>query len=301
MGPDRQQPSIGGIMGLNASDIESVVRLRKQGYFAGARSIVELGIQQLSHDLLVDQSVFQEIGQAFDVPARNFLEPSPDAFPHREMADLKQGMVTREFWEWLGFSYACIDVAGSPGAVPLDLNFDSVPEHMRNAFALVTNIGNSTHFVNQLNAFKVMHDLCKSGGVMLHHLPAEGFMTHGLVKYDPKFFWMLSRSNGYKWLDLDFRVSDARQKIHHDVISELRRFHPDADSRAGSYSIADGTLFVVFQKLYDIEFVPPLDVPNGTMPNSELSERYWTVFQPKRFQELIEKEEEKRAKAAKSE
>jgi hypothetical protein len=288
-------------MGLNAAEIQLVTRLRNEGYFDGTRSIVELGVQQFSDDLLRDQSVVKEICQGFDVPVRNFLEPLPGStFGHREMTDIKQATGAREFWEWLGFGYACIDIDGSPGTIPLDLNFDSVPEKMRGAFTLVTNIGFTAHIANQLNAFKIIHDLCAAGGVMLHHLPAEGFMTHGLVKYSPKSVWMLSRSNGYKTLYFDFRISDARFKLHTDVISELRKFHPDADSRAGSYSVADGILFVVMQKLYDIEFVPPLDVPNGTVPNSELSERYWTVFQPKRFQQLIEKEEEKRAKGVKS-
>ena len=99
-----------------------------------------------------------------------------------------------------GSGYAAIDIDASPGSIPLDLNFDDVPAEFKASFALVTNFGTTEHVANQLNAFKTIHDLAEVGGVMIHTVPAQGYMNHGLVNYNPKFFWMLARSNGYKWL-----------------------------------------------------------------------------------------------------
>jgi hypothetical protein len=276
-------------MGLGRDDIQIVARLRTEGHFAGERSIVELGAQQLANSLLANAAAIESVRHAFGAPARSFSTPLPSSRPNGNTAGLNpQAPFARELWEWLGFRYSSIDVDKSPGAIALDLNFDDAPENMRGAISLVTNCGTTEHVANQLNAFKVVHDLCAIGGVMLHHVPAQGFVTHGLVNYNPKFFWMLARSNGYKWLYWDFRISDVQYRLNNDVIAELRKFHPDAEARAETYRVADGALFVVMQKLYDMDFVPPLDVPTGAeVDNPALAERYWTVLQPKRFADFI--------------
>lgn len=33
----------------------------------------------------------------------------------------------KDFWLWLGFDYSSIEIDGSPGSIPLDLNYDNVP------------------------------------------------------------------------------------------------------------------------------------------------------------------------------
>ena len=50
---------------------------------------------------------------------------------------------------------------------------------------------------------------------------------------------------------------------------------------------ADAALLVVMQKVLDIPFVPPLDVPTGTQTNiASLKTRYWTVFDPGALERL---------------
>jgi hypothetical protein len=282
-------------MGWNASDIETISWLRMQGHFPGGNAIVELGEQTLSPDLLSDQAVLSDICLAFGAATRDFSGQRPEAYAAREIAEVKPEIAARELWNWLGFKHSCIALSGGAAAVPLDLNVHAIPENLRGKFSFVSNIGTTAHVANQLNAFKAIHDLCATGGVMFHRLPAEGFMTHGLLKYSPKFFWMLARSNGYKWLHWDFHYPNVRGQLHPDVLAELKKFNPDDGARMESYTVADGSLLVVLQKLYDIEYVPPLDVPNGTIPDGEFSERYWTVFHPARFQELIEKAEKEKS------
>jgi hypothetical protein len=77
----------------------------------------------------------------------------------------------------------------------LDLNYDEVPAENRGRYDLVTNFGTTEHVVNQLNAFKIIHDLTAPGGVMIHELPAQGQIDHGFFAYNPKFFHKLELSN----------------------------------------------------------------------------------------------------------
>ena len=62
----------------------------------------------------------------------------------------------------------------------------------------MTNFGTTEHVANQVNTFGVIHDLTAPDGLMLHAIPMQGMLNHGLFNYTPKFFWMLGRSNGYR-------------------------------------------------------------------------------------------------------
>jgi hypothetical protein len=66
------------------------------------------------------------------------------------------------------------------------------------------NFGTTEHVANQLNAFKLIHDLAAKGCIMVHTLPSHGQFNHGLVNYNPKLFWMLAHSNGYRLLHMSF-------------------------------------------------------------------------------------------------
>jgi hypothetical protein len=136
-------------MSINAADLAVLVNLRKKGHFGVPRAVMEIGAQQLSADVF-DGEHLVEVAHLFDAdvglisnlgsPKGTSAELSPDA------------PLARHFWEWLGFSYASIDIDGSPGSVPLDLNYDDVPEGIRGKFMLVTNFGTTEHVANQLNA-----------------------------------------------------------------------------------------------------------------------------------------------------
>ena len=140
--------------------------------------------------------------------------------------------MTRAIWRWLGVEYLAIDIDGSPDALALDLNCDAVPAAGRSKYGLVTNFGTTEHVANQANAFKIIHDLTALGGIMVHNLPCH-HPDHGLINYNPKFFWALGRANNYG------RTSMC------------------APTLADPESIR-----VAFQKQHDFDFVTPLDVTN---------------------------------------
>jgi hypothetical protein len=71
----------------------------------------------------------------------------------------------------LKLRYVCIDLNGKYGALQLDLNTCTAQDVGRR-FNVVTNFGTSEHVFNQANVFKLMHDLCLTGGLMLHCSPS---------------------------------------------------------------------------------------------------------------------------------
>jgi hypothetical protein len=102
-----------------------------------------------------------------------------------------------------------------------------------------------------------------------------------LINYNPKFFWMLARSNYYKFLHLDFGADAAYYSLPQNIVEEIAKFRLDVVERSRKYKAADAMLVVILQKIRDIPFVAPLDVPTGTQTNIKaLKERYWTVLDP---------------------
>jgi len=273
-------------MGVGLKDFDLVVRFKNEGYIRPHGAIAEIGAQQLANDVLRNRQKIRELGQAFGVSDEIDLpDPTASVFTHGHLEHLDSAAPpARLIWAWLGFEYAAIDIDGSPGSIPLDLNFDEVPKKFKKHFQLVTNLGTTEHVANQLQAFKIIHDLTADGGLMIHNLPAQGYMNHGLVNYNLKFFWMLARSNGYKWIYSDFAVSDKPYSLPENIAGDVRNFDTSVDQRTKNYEVIDCGIAVVMQKVIDIEFVPPIDVPTGTVVTDEnLKRRYWTVFNPTAF------------------
>src|SRR5579862_2957680 len=178
-------------MGVNRKDLHLLARLAEQKHIKRGGKIVEIGAQQLSNSFLRSEDLVRKVEAALGV-AYPYPLPTPGpvvlAAGGIELQD-SAAPFARSFWASLGFEYSAIDVDGSPDSVPLDLNFDEAPAALKSKYDLITNLGTTEHICNQLNAFKVIHDLAAPGAVMIHHLPAGGAPNHGLVNYNPKFFW----------------------------------------------------------------------------------------------------------------
>jgi len=274
-------------MGLGSIEIRLLIKLKKAGHIAAGGSVIEMGAQQLSDSFLEAREELQQVAEVFAVKKPCPL-PSPlktdvllhGNFPHLSTEAPRSSL----FWEWLGFTYASFDIDGSPGSIPVDLNYDDAPANIHGAYQIVTNCGTTEHLVNQLNAFKVVHELTALEGVMIHNLPSQGMFNHGLVNYNPKFFWMLARSNGYELLHMNFSDGQTYYPLPQNIMDCISTFDPTAVSRLKSYQATDNGLFVCLKKKFDIPFVAPLDVPTGCESvNKALEERYWTVFKPDAF------------------
>jgi hypothetical protein len=113
-------------------------------------------------------------------------------------------------------------------------------------------------------------------------------LNHGLVNYNPKFFWMLARGNGYRFLQMEFGQSPETYAFPSNIVEFLRSLDPKAADRVCDYKVVDAGMWVVMQKTFDIPYVAPIDVGTGTTTDIEpLRKRYWTVFQPNAFEGLV--------------
>jgi hypothetical protein len=268
-------------MGMGIEDLQILAMLREQKYITNPRSVVEIGAQQLSNQLLANDALLNKVGALYDcLISHPLLRPCQHVgIAHGSLEILSsEAPWSRYLWDSLGFTYACIDIDDSPGSIPMDLNYDRVPEKMHGAFTLVTNYGTTEHVANQLNAFQVIHDLTATGGIMIHNVPSQGYLVHGLVNYNPKFFWMLARSNHYHWVYSNYTAS-APYTMQNEIVDHISTFRPDFADRSKNYYTADAGICVVLQKKNDAPYVPPLDVPTGSVTsNIHLKKRYWTIF-----------------------
>ena len=275
-------------MALGQPEIDVLIRLRIAGFLPARSRVIEIGAQQLANDFLRAAERITRLGELFDIgisPA--FAAPDRIVVPGEPLD--AAAPLARDFWLWLGFEYAAIDIDGSPESIPLDLNYDDAPPEAKGRYDLVTNFGTTEHIVNQLNAFKVIHELTAPGGIMLHTVPAQGYANHGLVNYNFKFFWMLARSNGYKFLDASLHGAHIGYPLPGDIADFLTLHDPDPEGadRARILPVPDAAIQVAMQKSFDIPFVPPLDVATGATTDLEaLRRRYWTVFEPDAFAAL---------------
>jgi hypothetical protein len=271
-------------MGIGSNYLKILTKLKKGGYLESGANVIEIGAQQLHNSLLRDVAGIKALGAVFDVktPFKK-LEPTISVMVNGNMESLQRDApYARELYGWLGFKYAAVDIDGSPDSLPLDLNYDSAPSESVGKYNLVTNFGTTEHAANQINAFKVIHDLTATNGVMIHEVPAQGFMTHGLVNYNLKFFWALARSNNYQVLHMDLSLGGAEYPLPADILDGIGQYG-NVKGRP-PYKTSDVGILSILRKVHDIPFVGPLDIPAGTKaPNHALEQRYWTVFNPNAF------------------
>ena len=266
-------------MGMGASTLPLLMALKRRGYIPNGSAVIEIGAQQLDESFVGATEDIAATGRFFGV-----IDPPP-AFawngPRSDTNLLAGAPLAREFWTWLGLSYASIDIDGSPGSIPLDLNYDEVPTELVGSYDVVTNFGTTEHVANQLQSFKIVHDLATAGAIMLHVLPASGGLNHGLVSYNPKFFWMLGRSNGYKITFMTMGQSERDAGLPRNLLEFLALYEPQARIDFAAFRMPVTSIVVALQKVFDTPFVAPLDVPTGAMTeHAGLRERYWSVLKP---------------------
>jgi hypothetical protein len=264
---------------MGASILPLLMTLKRRGYIPNGSAVIEIGAQQLDESFVGATDDIAATGRFFGI-----TNPPPSfawTGPRSDTNALAGAPLARDFWTWLGLNCASIDIDGSPGSIPLDLNYDEVPSELVGRYDVITNFGTTEHVANQLQSFKIIHDLASTGALMLHVLPAGGTPNHGLVSYNPKFFWMLGRSNGYKIAFMTMGQSDRDGGLPNDLQEYLVLYEPQAKSEFAAYTMPVTSLVVALQKVFDTPFVAPIDVPtDATTEYPSLRDRYWSVFKP---------------------
>ena len=227
-------------MGLGNVFLNDLIELKQKGALDGATRVMEIGAQQISDSLMIAPEL-AEAYRLFGCKAPPVLTPvGGENFSAKAPS-------SSAFWSALGFARSAIDVEGD--AIRLDLNRGQTPRRLRGAFDLVVNAGTTEHVANQMNAFRVIHHLVRVGGVMYHELPAGGLIDHGLVSYQPKFFNMLAKINGYEALYIRFTAWGPSK-----IPDYLRQANP-----YGGDAVVDCSLRVALRKLHPLPFVCPFD------------------------------------------
>ena len=252
-------------MGLAADTILHLINLRHAGRLPDGARVVEIGAQQLSNSFLRAKAELAQLYELFgrapvdlggprDAPIVDGIERQAESAP-----------ASQPFWESLGFAYSAIEYGGHRGVTALDLNRDQVPSELRSSFDLVVNAGTTEHVVNQDNAFRVIHDLAKAGGIMLHELPGGGMLTHGVVSYNPQFFWLLCRFNNYEVFDLTIaHAGDA--PVSNDVVQSNTQFARSRHALRAPLTVPIFVVTAMLRKRGDQSYVTPLDVPAEALP-----------------------------------
>lgn len=256
-------------MGISPVTLRNYLKFHKDGIFANTRSIFELGSQEVTCAGFED--ILAEVLELFKAP-----KLSSEA-----LAQLANRGAGRDLYTLMGLEYNSIDTDGKFDALPIDLNFDDVPEPHRNKYDFVTNFGTSEHVANQLNCFKVVHDLTKLGGYMFHEVPFTGCVNHGLFTYTPKFFWMLCKSNFYEYTHMYLHCDAPREFLHPHIIPMASFCFTEE-----TFSHQDSLVCCLMKKVVDIPFVPPLDGDLGAAPR-EVLKRYWTLTEKNAYKKAI--------------
>jgi hypothetical protein len=164
-------------MGLAFETILHLIELRQSGRLPDRASVMEIGAQQLSNSFLRATAELMELYRLFDRKPIDLGPPRTSTAIDGMERQAEAAPSSQPFWESLGFSSNAVEYGGQRG--------------LHSSFDLVVNAGTTEHVVNQDNAFRVIHDLTKVGGVMMHEVLGGGMLTHGVVSYNPQFFWLL--------------------------------------------------------------------------------------------------------------
>ena len=94
--------------------------------------------------------------------------------------------------------YRCIDLFPGEFTIIADMNVAWVGEEDTGKFDLILNFGTTEHVFDQANCFRMIHDYAAVGATIFHSVPCSGYLNHGLFKYHPLFFVLLSHANAYE-------------------------------------------------------------------------------------------------------
>lgn len=244
-------------MGLGPPILALYKQLKYLGIFENVTDVIELGAQNV---WCPRRQIVRELFEAFSKP-----EPPADML---ERFANWQGS-GRELHLALGMNYTCVDLDPSFDSITLDLNFDEAPADLRGKFDFVTNHGTSEHIMNQYNVFKMMHDLTRPGGYMLHAVPFTVHLEHGFFNYQPNFFDALARYNSYKtlgmWVGPDWQLGS------------LIPWEPNLLDYLVLNAKTTHLLVVLLRRSYDSPFCVPFQGHYETMIPADAAARYSLV------------------------
>jgi SAM-dependent methyltransferase len=171
-----------------------------------------------------------------------------------------------ELLERAGLRYLSFDIADGYKTQIFDLNRDVLEERLHGAFDTVINSGTTEHVLNQLNAFRVIHDAVKRDGHMVHVLPCVGYVDHGFFAYTPRIFFDIAGYNNYELVLFEYQGPKQGKDLY-SIVRDYRPYFPylsatlDAATTAlATFRAPDVAAIVVFRKKRDARFCTPMEI-----------------------------------------
>jgi len=246
-------------MGASLSEIAEV--LANQHLPRNRLRVLDIGSQNLC--------AADEDGIVAFIRSRNDIYDSADLARYAQLLSLGSTMDAAigglngawlgDLLERAGIDYLAFDIFDGYRTVIFDLNTLNLPVEHRSAFDLVLNCGTTEHVLNQYNAFRVIHDAARSGGLMYHMLPMTGYLDHGYFNYQPRLFFELAHANAYELIDMKFCGPGGKESIVEKFVqnSNYSKFVRNPQAMASTWlnhSIPTGGLSVLLRKTVDQPF-----------------------------------------------
>jgi hypothetical protein len=162
-----------------------------------------------------------------------------------------------ELCKVVGIQYLSLDIFEGPFTRIFDLNTDRLQADLRGRFDLVINLGTTEHVMNQLNAFRAMHDATRVGGHMFHALPIGGYTDHGYIHYTSRFFFDLAGYNDYKIVEIEYNAGGSSALL--DSVRAYSAVFP------ALLNVPDGKIFAGFDTSGAVQFAPEPILPDAAI------------------------------------
>jgi SAM-dependent methyltransferase len=250
--------------------------LHKRGIFnRGAAKVLDIGYQNL-HDIPEDEGLEFAIenGAEGDIAElRSALRNLSARSPHPTPAEVTKPVFFAELTALCRIEYLSYEIFAGRNVQIFDLNRDEIPDEHKEHFDCVFNFGTTEHVFNQYNAFKVIHDATRVGGVMFHQVPCVGYINHGYWIYSPRTFLELATANSY---DVEaFWITGPQGTTRLDLVSQSPEMSWD-DSLPenflrhwATHLVPNGLINALFRKRRGDRFRLPLDTSTSVGATDE--------------------------------
>ncbi len=195
-------------MGIDLSTIHMTLQVLKNKKRAG--NVLTCGVQGIEIQLEEAKFLFKNYGYA-EVCLSKEDELSDDKTQYGAT------MHQKAYFKMLGYEQAeSIDFIKDEGADFIhDLN-EPISEALHEKFDLVYDGGCTEHIFNIREVMFNYVRLLKGKGMIMHHIPINGWANHGFFQFSPTFFYDFYRANGFTDLELYIQYRD-RGSYHHYV------------------------------------------------------------------------------------
>jgi hypothetical protein len=224
--------------------------LQNEDILADVHNVADIGSIEYEIKLADHDRVFEKFFERANAPVPTGRNPETGWYKGE----------AREFYENLGYRYVAFDIDGRFGSRVFDLNYDQLPVELIGWSDLTANLGTIEHVFNQVNSFRVVHDLTKPGGLMIHLSPVNNSIYHGLFQYNPHLFFALGEYNDYEMLGQWASTADPSFWL---PTSAEKRFLMES-----------AVMVTLMRKKGTSDFVIPLQIDTPMVPQRDALGRY---------------------------